>query len=304
MIVSAENLVKKFDALEVVRGISFSVAPGECFGFLGPNGAGKTTIIRMIHGGSPVGSGSLTVFGLDITSHARQIKARLGVVPQDNNLDDDLSVLENLLVYARYFGIAKDQALSRSLALLNFVQLESKNDNRIPTLSGGMKRRLILARGLLNQPELLILDEPSTGLDPQARRLLWQKLRSLKSQGTTMILTTHYMEEAEQLCDRVAIMDAGKIILQGNPIDLVRERVGTECYEMEPAANLDGDLGSRLRAQSVPFHKFGETYYIFPAPGAEWKPSEFPHRRLLHRRATLEDLFLQLTGKGLTESSE
>src|SRR3989442_2075465 len=302
MIVHAENLSKKFGQLEVVRQVDFSVQPGECFGILGPNGAGKTTTIRMIHCASPLTSGTLTVFDLDVRPHARKIKARLGVVPQDDNLDHDLTVIENLLVYTRYFSIPRAEALRRIQTLLEFVQLQDRRNDRIPLLSGGMKRRLILARSLVNQPELLVLDEPTTGLDPQARRMVWQRLRSLKQRGTTMILTTHYMEEAEQVCDRVAIMDIGKIILEGNPTRLVREMVGTECYELDPTPGTDGSLDRRLISEHIAFHKLGETYYIFPGSAApRLKVEDIPHRRLLHRRATLEDLFLKLTGRELRE---
>jgi lipooligosaccharide transport system ATP-binding protein len=302
MIVHAENLTKEFARVGVVRGISFFVKRGECFGILGPNGAGKTTTIRMIHCASPVTSGKLSVFDLDVNCHPRSIKARLGVVPQNNNLDEDLTVIENLLVYARYFGIPNAEAARSVQSLLEFVQLRDRSNDLIPTLSGGMKRRLILARGLINQPELLILDEPTTGLDPQARRLVWQKLRTLKENGTTMILTTHYMEEAEQVCDRVAIMDLGKIILEGNPLQLVLEKVGTECYELEPSPGTDGFLDRKLVERGMTFHKLGATYYIFPGPAEpRLKIEEIPHRRLLHRRATLEDLFLKLTGRELRE---
>ncbi|MBI3940570.1 MAG: ABC transporter ATP-binding protein [Acidobacteria bacterium] len=305
MIVHAQNLTKKFGETEVVRGINFHVKPGECFGILGPNGAGKTTTMRMIYCASPFTSGALTVFDLDVRRHPRQIKARLGVVPQDNNLDDDLRVIENLITYARYFGISGSEARRRAALLLDFVQLQDKTFERTPTLSGGMKRRLILARSLINHPQLLVLDEPTTGLDPQARRLVWQKLRSLKESGTTIVLTTHYMEDAEQVCDRVAIMDLGRIILTGNPVQLVGELVGTECHELEPAPGTDGMLDQRLSQAGVAFHKLGETYYIFP--GSEiggYKIDDVPHRRLLHRRATLEDLFLKLTGKELTKTDE
>ncbi|MBI4455654.1 MAG: ABC transporter ATP-binding protein [Acidobacteria bacterium] len=302
MIICATNLTKKFGSVEVVKGINFHVASGECFGILGPNGAGKTTTMRMIYCASPLTSGTLTVFDLDVQRHFRTIKARLGVVPQDNNLDDDLTVIENLLMYAEYFGIAKSEALHRAESLLEFVQLQEKSRDRISTLSGGMKRRLILARGLINRPHLLILDEPTTGLDPEARHLVWQKLRSLKENGTTVVLTTHYMEDAEQVCDRVAIMDLGTIIVEGNPVELVRGIVGTECYELEPFPATDGFLDHRLRDAGVPFHKLGATYYLFPGSATgEWTAEEIPHRRLLHRRATLEDLFLKLTGKELNQ---
>ena len=300
MIVCAENLTKKFGMTEAVRDISFVVPPGECFGILGPNGAGKTTTTRMIYGASPWTSGSLTVFGMDARRQSRQIKAALGVVPQENNLDPDLTVLENLLVYARYFGIPKAEALRQAESLLQAFQLENRARETIFTLSGGMRRRLTLARALINRPRLLLLDEPTTGLDPQARRLIWQRLRNLREAGTTIVLTTHYMEDAEQVCSQVAIMDAGRIILQGDPARLVREVVGTECYELEPAPGANGQVLRVLEAASLPFHRLGDTYYIFPdSASPSWQPTGLPHRRLLHRRATLEDLFLKLTGREL-----
>ncbi|MBI2820597.1 MAG: ABC transporter ATP-binding protein [Acidobacteria bacterium] len=301
MIVCAEHLTKKFGPTEVVKAINFSVRRGECFGMLGPNGAGKTTTIRMIYCACPQTSGTLSVFGLDVQRHPRKIKERLGVVPQDNNLDEDLTVIENLTMYARYFGIPGPEARHRAGSLLDFVQLASRSGDRIAALSGGMKRRLILARGLINSPELLILDEPTTGLDPQARRLVWQKLRQLKEGGTTIILSTHYMEDAEQVCDRVAIMDLGRIILTGNPLQLVHQIVGTQCHELEPAPGTDGLLDRRLKETGILFHKQGLTYYVFPDSAAGWSAEGIPHRRLLYRRATLEDLFLKLTGKELNQ---
>jgi lipooligosaccharide transport system ATP-binding protein len=220
-IVSAKNLTKYYNSLHAVDGINFEIKEGECFGFLGPNGAGKTTAMSIIYCFMPLTSGEVKVFGMDVTKSPGEIKARLGVMPQDDNLDFELSVLQNLIVYARYFNILKNRSIGLARDLLEFVELSDKADVNIRSLSGGMKRKLMLARALINNPELLILDEPTTGLDPHSRRTVWNKLDHLKQQNTTLILTTHYMEEAEQLCDRVAIMDSGKIITIDTPSELM-----------------------------------------------------------------------------------
>ncbi len=220
-IITAQKLIKDYNGLRAVDGVDFSIRQGECFGFLGPNGAGKTTVMRIISCYMPPTAGSVTVFGLDVNMHPSEIKLRIGVMPQDNNLDPDLSVIENLLVYARYFDIRKKDALRLARVLLEFVELQDKADVQIDELSGGMKHRLLLARSLVNNPEILILDEPTTGLDPHSRRAVWDKLNHLKRQNTTLLLTTHYMEEAERLCDRVAIMDSGKIVTIDSPSHLM-----------------------------------------------------------------------------------
>jgi len=219
-IVTSKNLTKYYNSLHAVDGIDFEIKEGECFGFLGPNGAGKTTVMSIIYCFMPPTSGEVKVFGMDVTKSPGEIKARLGVMPQDDNLDFELSVLQNLIVYARYFNILKNRSVDLARNLLDFVELNDKADVNIRSLSGGMKRKLMLARALINDPELLILDEPTTGLDPHSRRTVWNKLNHLKQQNTTLILTTHYMEEAEQLCDRVAIMDSGKIITIDSPSQL------------------------------------------------------------------------------------
>ncbi len=221
-IVSARTLTKDYGQLRAVDGIDFTITRGECFGFLGPNGAGKTTVMRIIYCFMPPSSGEVKVFDTDVTADPSRIKARIGVMPQEDNLDPDLTVLENLLVYARYFDIPRRQALSSATDLLKFVELEEKAKTKIGDLSGGMKRRLTLARSLINNPELLILDEPTTGLDPHSRHSVWDKLRQLMAKDTTLILTTHYMEEAERLCDRVAIMDVGKIVTIDSPSSLMQ----------------------------------------------------------------------------------
>ncbi len=224
--VTARKLVKDYDGLRAVDGIDFSIKQGEFFGFLGPNGAGKTTVMRIIFCYMPPTAGTVTVFGMDVVRHPSDIKRCIGVMPQDNNLDPDLSVLENLVVYARYFDIKKNDALRVARELLGFVELTDKEDAQIDQLSGGMKHRLLLARSLINEPDLLILDEPTTGLDPHSRRAVWDRLNRLKSRNTTLLLTTHYMEEAERLCDRVAIMDSGRIVTIDTPGSLMKQHGG------------------------------------------------------------------------------
>ena len=232
VLIEAENLTKKFGDLVAVGNINFKVFKGECFGFLGPNGAGKTTTMKMVHCVLPLTSGRLTVAGMDVTKHAREIKKMIGVASQEDNLDPDFTVFHNLMVYARYFDIPKEDAQKRAEELLKFVQLEEKRSVIIDQLSAGMKRRLILARALINEPQILILDEPTTGLDPQGRHLIWYKIRSLQKQGVTIVLTTHYMDEAAQLCDRTLIIDNGKVIEEGRPNDLVKKHVGEEVLEV------------------------------------------------------------------------
>jgi lipooligosaccharide transport system ATP-binding protein len=219
--VSAKDLTKDYNSFRAVDHIDFEISSAECFGFLGPNGAGKTTVMRMIYCFLPVTSGALTVLGLDVARQPSEIKAKTGVMPQENNLDPDLSVFENLVVYARYFDIPKKVSSDRARELLDFVELQEKAGFNIKNLSGGMRQRLLLARSLINNPEILILDEPTTGLDPHSRHAVWEKMGYLKSKGTTLILTTHYMEEAEKLCDRVAIMDSGKIVAIDSPANLM-----------------------------------------------------------------------------------
>ncbi len=225
-IIIARNLIKDYDGLRAVNGVEFSIREGECFGFLGPNGAGKTTVMRIISCFMPPTAGTVTVFGMDVAGQPAVIKSRIGVMPQDDNLDPDLSVTENLIVYGRYFDIRKKDALRLSRVLIDFAELRDKANVQIDELSGGMKRRLLLARSLVNDPDILILDEPTTGLDPHSRRAVWDKLNHLKARNTTLLLTTHYMEEAERLCDRVAIMDSGKIVAIDTPRHLSEEHGG------------------------------------------------------------------------------
>jgi lipooligosaccharide transport system ATP-binding protein len=301
--ITARHLTKRFRDLVAVDGIDLEMQVGECFGLLGPNGAGKTTTVRMIHAVTPITTGDLLVLGLRVDRRPADVKRRLGVVPQEENLDPDLSPWENLLVFARYFDIPRSEARRRAADLLEFVGLTARAASPLDELSGGMKRRLLIARALLNQPELLILDEPTTGLDPQARHLVWQRLRSLKAQGITQILTTHYMEEAAQLCDRVVLMHAGRILRQGRPMDLVRAEIGEEVIEVRGDAAMHRTVLAAVDGKAFRWEQAGDTLYLYCADGRTLLPAlsalKPPH--LLHRPATLEDLFLKVTGRSLQE---
>ena len=303
--VSAHGLTKRFGQFQAVKAIGFQVGASECFGFLGPNGAGKTTTMRMIACSSPPTEGELTVLGMPAWVKGRSIKRRMGVVPQENNLDEEVSVLENLLIYARYFDIAPRVARPRADELLDFVALRDKRDWRINRLSGGMKRRLLIARALMNEPELLILDEPTTGLDPQARHLVWEKLRSLKRHGVTQVLTTHYMDEAAQLCDRLVIMHEGRVLVEGSPRDVIARHTSPQVVEVfePPEAAADGlgaleavvDRTERLPDRRLFYTQDGEALLskvrsLALDPSSVWL-----------RGSTLEDVFLSLTGRGLLE---
>ena len=302
-IIQAENLVKKYGDLTAVDGISFEIREGECFGFLGPNGAGKTTTIRMIHCVSPLTSGTLTVKGMPASVDNRAIKAMTGVVPQEITLDIDLTVRENLLVFARFFDIPRQEAKARLAELLKFVELEAKADCKIDQLSTGMKRRLLIARALINRPAFIVADEPTTGLDPQARHLIWQRLRQLKSQGVTLILTTQYMEEAAQLCDRLVVMDKGKIFRAGVPNQLIEEEIGREVLEIRIEATRDAELIAALGGQSCGHERVGDTLYFYCRDGHDLRRKilELDLPNTVHRPATLEDVFLKLTGRSLVE---
>lgn len=296
----AEGLKKQFGDLVAVDRVSFTVGEGELFGFLGPNGAGKTTIMKMIQCVSPKTAGKLEVFGMDVNTRQRAIKKLLGVVPQENNLDPDFTVYDNLLVYSRYFDIPRTSAEQKVDELLDFIQLREKRDTIIEQLSGGMKRRLILARALINNPRLLILDEPTIGLDPQARHLIWRKLKTLQSNGITIVLTTHYLEEAARLCDRLVIMDYGSIIAEGKPDELVTEYVGTDIVE---TVNTPGVI-SCLASHGVNYDVFGDTvqaYTTEPQKITAALLTECELGQVTARSATLEDVFLKLTGKKLRE---
>ncbi|MCJ7643836.1 MAG: ATP-binding cassette domain-containing protein [Candidatus Aminicenantes bacterium] len=302
-IITAKNLFKKYGDLTAVDGISFEIQEGECFGFLGPNGAGKTSTIKMIHCVSPVTAGTLTVDGLPAHIDNRILKKKTGVIPQEITLDIDLTVRENLMVFSRFFDIPKRVARERIDGLLKFVELEAKRDSKIDQLSTGMKRRLLIARALLNEPRIIIADEPTTGLDPQARHLIWQRLRQLKSQGATLILTTQYMEEAQQLCDRIVIMYQGKILKEGVPSRLIEEEIGREVAEIRIAADQDEALIARLGGFSCGHERAGDTLFFYCRDGQNlWrKLIELDLPNTVHRPATLEDVFLKLTGRSLIE---
>ena len=304
--VRARGVSKRFGERTAVAGIDFEVEPGICFGFLGPNGAGKTTTMKMVYGLATVDSGELTVLGMDARRERRQIKSRLGVVPQETNLDADLTVRENLLQQARYFGIDSAKAEERAAELLEFSLLADRGDERINGLSGGMKRRLLISRALMGDPELVVLDEPTTGLDPQARLAVWGALDRLRRRGVTLLLTTHYMEEAERLCDRLVIMDEGRIVAEGRPADLVRAHVGREVLELRLDENCDAErLVASLDGQ-IQGHDRSERTVMLYADDAEavleqLDHDSYPTESALVRRATLEDVFLRLTGRSLRE---
>lgn len=300
-IVQVESLRKTYGELQAVKGISFSVRRGECFGLLGPNGAGKTTTIRMLYGYTPRDAGKLTLFGLDIDHDIREIKRRIGICQQEDSLDPDLSVLENLVGYARYFSISKPRAAQRAAELLEFFALQSRAADKIAILSGGLKRRLMLARALVNDPELLILDEPTTGLDPQSRQLLWEKLAALKRRGLSILLTTHYMEEAERLCDRLVIVDHGEILVEGQPLKLVRERVGHSVLEI---AEPDQQVRDFLAGETCRVEDLGNRLLVYLDDGDQLflrLTREVRTEGCTLRPAGLEDLFLKLTGRELRE---
>ncbi|MEN6610265.1 MAG: ABC transporter ATP-binding protein [Methanoregulaceae archaeon] len=299
-VIEAEDLRKEFGPVSAVDGISFAIRKGEIFGFLGPNGAGKTTTMKMIQCVSPRSGGMLRVLGLDPETNAQEIKARLGVVPQETNLDPDFTCFGNLTAYARYFGIPDREARLRAEELLDFVHLREKRDVSIEKLSGGMRRRLILARALVNQPDLLILDEPTIGLDPQARHLIWEKLRSLRQLGKTIVLTTHYLDEAARLCNRLVIVDSGKILVEGSPEDLVKERAGVEIIE----ADSTPEMIAILAELHLEYENLGDVLQLTSANSREAIRILLDRcgpGRVRIRPATLEDVFLKLTGRRLRE---
>lgn len=300
ILIEAQGLTKKFDGFTAVDNIDFQVYKGECVGFLGPNGAGKTTTVRMMYCFLPPTSGDLKVAGLSVLTQCREIKSLVGVAPQEDNLDPDFTVLKNLTVYARYFDIPKEEALKRAKEQLKFFQLEEKKDVQIMALSTGMKRRLIFARALINKPQILLLDEPTTGLDPQARHLVWDEVRHLKKQQVTIILTTHYMDEAQILCDRILIVDKGKIIEEGNPIDLIKKHVGEEVLELDYNEALLSTIKENFADARI--EKLGDRMQIFtdkPHGVFEGFLKEHQIKNVTIRNANLEDVFLKLTGRGL-----
>ncbi|OFW67175.1 MAG: ABC transporter [Actinobacteria bacterium RBG_16_68_21] len=304
-LVSARNLSKKFGDLVAVDDIDFDVHRGEVFGFLGPNGAGKSSTMRMIGAVSPISGGTLSVLGMDPATQGPLIRARLGVVPQDNNLDEELTVYENLLIYGRYYGLSRKVINERIDELLRFAQLDERRKSRVEPLSGGMKRRLTIARGLINTPEMLILDEPTTGLDPQARHLLWDRLYRLKQEGVTLIITTHYMDEAEQLCDRLVIMDKGKIVAAGSPRALIEQHSSKEVLELRFPVGTQEEHAGPLQAMATRTEILPDRVLLYTDDAD--RVADEVHRRgivpesTVSRRATLEDVFLHLTGRTLVD---
>jgi lipooligosaccharide transport system ATP-binding protein len=305
VLVHARALTKRFGDFTAVDGVDFDVRTGEAFGFLGPNGAGKTSTMRMIACSSPITDGQLSVIGMDPRSQAAEIKSRLGVVPQIDNLDAELTVRENLLMYARYFDIASDVAGRRADELLEFVQLAERAKDQVEPLSGGMKRRLTIARSLINEPELVILDEPTTGLDPQARHLVWERLYRLKQRGATLIITTHYMDEAEQLCDRLVVMDKAKIVAEGSPTSLIDQYSTREVLEIRVTDAVRSTLDGRLDGIADRIEELPDRMLLYVADGESALEAvherQVPLESALVRRASLEDVFLRLTGRTLVE---
>jgi lipooligosaccharide transport system ATP-binding protein len=304
-LVQARGLTKRFDEFVAVDAIDFDIAKGEAFGFLGPNGAGKTSTMKMVTTVSPITEGKLTVFGLDPSTEGRQIRQRLGVVPQEDNLDVELTVAENLYVYGRYHDMPRADIKARIVDLLEFAQLSDRADSPVEPLSGGMKRRLTIARALINDPDLVILDEPTTGLDPQARHLLWDRLYRLKREGATLIITTHYMDEAEQLCDRLVVMDKGKIVAEGSPRQLIAQYAPREVVELRFPEELMDAMTARLDWLEGSSEFLADRVIVY-TDDAEATQHQLTQRdihpeQVLVRRSSLEDVFLKLTGRRLID---
>lgn len=295
-VIAATGLKKRYGDLEVVKGIDFSVQPAQCFGLLGPNGAGKSTTMRMIMGLSDVTEGSLNVFGVPVQKMTREMKARIGLVPQETNLDTDISVIENLETFGRYFALSSSQISERVPKLLDFMQLTEKARAPVMALSGGMQRRLIIARALIGEPELVVLDEPTTGLDPQARVLIWKQLSALKKQGRTLLLTTHYMDEAQRLCDQIIVIDEGRILDQGTPQELIDRNVKGHVFEVQKP-DLAFSAIDRWDQEDI-----GDSVLYFVRSPREFIADLPENAVYLHRPANLEDVFLRLTGRTLREN--
>ncbi len=304
-LIHARGLTKRFGAFTAVDAVDFDVARGEAFGFLGPNGAGKTSTMRMIGCTSPSTAGSLSVLGMDPATQGPEIRGRLGVVPQADTLDEELTVRENLVIYGRYFGLSRAECGRRADELLDFAQLTERRDSRVEPLSGGMKRRLTIARALINEPDMLLLDEPTTGLDPQARHLLWDRLYRLKQRGVTLVLTTHYMDEAEQLCDRLVIMDKAKIVAEGSPRSLIQRYATREVVELRFAAGIQETLGEQVDGLADRIEHLPDRLLLYADDGEAVAVAA--HERglrpetVLVRRSSLEDVFLRLTGRTLVD---
>ncbi|MGY4644433.1 ABC transporter ATP-binding protein [Cellulomonas sp. URHB0016] len=304
-VIAARGLTKTFGDLTAVDGIDFEVPAGESFGLLGPNGAGKSTTMRMVGAVSTRSGGDLAVLGLDPDSHGPEIRSQLGVVPQEDNLDTELKVRENLIVYGRYFGIPRALCGTRADELLAFAQLEDKAGSKVDDLSGGMKRRLTIARALINEPRILMLDEPTTGLDPQARHILWDRLFRLKERGTTLVLTTHYMDEAEQLCDRLVVVDHGRIMAEGSPAQLIRQYATREVAELRFGSDRNADAAARLEGMADRIEVLPDRVLLYTDDGEALLERVadlglHPTTSLV-RRSSLEDVFLRLTGRSLIE---
>ncbi len=304
-LVTARGLTKRFGEFTAVDNVDFEINQGEAFGFLGPNGAGKTSTMRMIGAVSPITEGELTVLGLDPSIEGARIRSRLGVVPQENLLDFELTVYENILIYGRYFDIPRKVIAERAVDLLDFAQLSERRDDKVDPLSGGMKRRLTIARSLINEPDVLILDEPTTGLDPQARHVLWDRLYRLKQQGVTLIVTTHYMDEAEQLCDRLVVMDKGKIVAEGSPRGLIEEYATREVLELRFPLGVQEAATDRLEGIAKRMEVLPDRVLLY-ADDADRAQADVHERGLepesvVVRRSTLEDVFLRLTGRTLVD---
>ncbi len=304
-LIHARGLVKRFGDFVAVNGIDVDVHPGEAFGFLGPNGAGKSSTMRMIGCVSPPSEGTLRILGLDPLREGPSIRARLGVCPQQDSLDPELTVTENLTVYARYFGIPRNVARERAAELLEFVQLSERAGDKVEPLSGGMKRRLTIARALVNEPDLVLLDEPTTGLDPQARHLVWERLFRLKQRGVTLVLTTHYMDEAEQLCDRLVVMDKGKIVAEGSPRQLIDEHSTREVLELRFGEETLETIADKLDGIGERVDVLPDRILIYAADGdaaaAAVHERHLAPSSVLVRRSSLEDVFLRLTGRTLVD---
>jgi len=304
-VIWARELEKHFGDLVAVDRVSFEIARGECFGFLGPNGAGKTSTMRMISCMSPLSGGTLRVLGMDPVTDGPQIRSRIGLVPQEDTLDLELTVLDNLIIYGRYFDLPRKVIRERAERLLEFAQLSDRKDERVEPLSGGLKRRLTIARALVSEPDLLILDEPTTGLDPQARHLLWDRLYRLKQQGVTLIVTTHYMDEAEQLCDRLVVMDHGRIAAEGTPHSLIAEHSTREVLELRFDPDENEAMATRLHGLTERIEVLSDRVLLYTDDGdhilREVEGMGLVARTSLVRRSTLEDVFLRLTGRTLVD---
>jgi lipooligosaccharide transport system ATP-binding protein len=304
-LIRARRLTKRFGSFTAVDAIDFQLSPGEAFGFLGPNGAGKTSTMRMVACVSPRTDGELTVLGMDPAVDGTRIRARLGVVPQEDTLDTELTVAENLLIYGRYFDMSYAETRRRSDELLDFVQLKERARDLVEPLSGGMKRRLTIARALINEPDVLLLDEPTTGLDPQARHLVWDRLYRLKQRGTTLVLTTHYMDEAEQLCERLVVMDKAKIVAEGSPRELIDRYATREVLELRFPVGVQETLDGQLEGLGERVEHLPDRVLVYAHNGEE--AAAAAHDRglkpesVLVRRSSLEDVFLRLTGRSLIE---